>query len=256
MTDQNTFTEVLREVAEIVRNAEVPMSEEDIMAYFDDIELSSGQKKMVFDYLSNLDNEDNIENDNTEADNGETGIDEASKNSKVLKAYMEDISLLQTYSEEEVMALYKRLFAGEEDVIETIVTVWLNKVIKLAEKYIDLHAKPEDLIQEGNMALLMRLNQLCGTPDCSDAEKNYQEIEEGLSKCVEKGIMDYISEWDNEKQQENTLVGKVSLVHEASQFLEAENGVAPTLEQLSDFTKLSMDELTAIKGFINKTEQH
>ena len=52
MTDQNTFTEVLREVAEIVRTAETPMSEEDIMSYFSDMDLSLGQKKFVMIALS------------------------------------------------------------------------------------------------------------------------------------------------------------------------------------------------------------
>ena len=46
--------------------------------------------------------------------------------------------------------------------------------------------------------------------------------------------------------------GKISLVHEALKYLEAENGTTPTLEQLSDFTKLSCEELTAIKEFIEK----
>ncbi len=254
MTDQNTFTEVLREVAEIVRTAETPMSEEDIMSYFSDMDLSLGQKKLILDYLNKIDYDDNLDivNDNVEAGNGKTETVDASKNSKVLQAYMEDISLLQTYSEEEVMALYKRLFAGEEEVIETITTVWLKKVVEIVEKYKDLHTKAEDLIQEGNMALLMRLNQWCGTPDCSDAEKNFKEIEERLARSIEKGIMDYISEWDSEKQHENSLIGKISLVHEALKYLEAENGMPPTLEQLSDFTKLSCEELTAIKEFIEK----
>ena len=182
MTDQNTFTEVLREVAKIIRTSESPMSEEEIMAYFDDMDLSFGQKKLVLEYLNNMDDEyDNGSTDNSmEDDNGETGIDEASKNSKVLKAYMEDLSLLQTYSEKEIMELYKRLFSGESEVIETLSTVWLRKVLGIAEKYMDIHSKVEDLIQEGNMALLMRLNQLCGTPDCSDAEREFSEIEADL----------------------------------------------------------------------------
>ena len=257
MTDQNTFTEVLREVAKIIRTSESPMSEEEIMAYFDDMDLSFGQKKLVLEYLNNMDDEyDNGSTDNSmEDDNGETGIDEASKNSKVLKAYMEDLSLLQTYSEKEIMELYKRLFSGESEVIETISTVWLRKVLGIAEKYMDIHSKVEDLIQEGNMALLMRLNQLCGTPDCSDAEREFSEIEADLYKVIEKGIMDYISEWDSTKQQENTLVGKLSLVHEAEIFLTEENGAPPTLKQLSGFTKMPEDELLLLKEFTSKLQE-
>ena len=60
MTDQNTFTEVLREVAEIVRTAETPMSEKDIMSYFADMDLSLGQKKLILDYVGTVNRDDLI----------------------------------------------------------------------------------------------------------------------------------------------------------------------------------------------------
>lgn len=261
MTDQNTFMEVLREVKEIVRTSEVPMSENEIMSYFSDMDLSAEQKRLIIDYLnaaeeenagisdedSNLDGEGNIDEGDVGAKNGGS-LEE----SKILKAYMEDLSLLEDYSEEEMMALYKRLFSGENEVIETISTVWLRKVLDIAKKYMDLHAKVEDLIQEGNIALLMRLNQLCGTPDCSDAEKNYDEIEAGLTKAVERGILDYISEWNSAKEQESTLVGKLSLVHEAENYLKEENGVVPTVKELAAFTKMSEKELTGLMELMKK----
>ena len=53
MTDENTFMEVLREVSEIMRTSEVPMSKEEIMAYFSDMELTPEQKVLVLDYLNN-----------------------------------------------------------------------------------------------------------------------------------------------------------------------------------------------------------
>lgn len=259
MTDQNTFMEVLREVAEIIRTAEAPMSEEEIMAYFSDMELTDKQRALVLDYLNNkaFDEDESVVNseemvDDKEAEDGQSRIDAAAENSKVLQAYMEDISLLETYEDEEIMKLYNRLFAGEEEVIEILSTVWLPKVLDVAKGYIDIHSKVEDLIQEGNIALLMRLNQLCGTPDCSDAEKSFKEIEEGLSKAVEKGIMEYISEWDDAKQQENKLVGKLSLMHEASRFLEDENGEPPTISQLAAYTNMSVEEIRDLKEFIKK----
>jgi len=219
------------------------------------MDLSSEQKRLVIDCLNSADEENadlqNAEN-NLEGEDGQTGDDEASKDSKVLRVYMEDLSLLEDFSEEEMMALYKRLFSGENEVIETISTVWLRKVLDIAKKYMDLHAKVEDLIQEGNIALLMRLNQLCGTPDCSDAEKDFDEIEAGLTKAIERGISDYISEWNSAKEQESTLIGKLSLVQEAENYLKEEKGAAPTVQELAAFTKLSEEELTGLMEFMKE----
>lgn len=289
MTDQNTFMELLRDVGEIMRTSEQPMSEQEILTYFEDMELSDEHKRLIMDYLKSGDRNsesENVEGDSTgaignregaapvyhngdydddistqsgrndffemEAASGQTGIDAASENSKVLQAYMEDLSLLETYSEEEIMGLYRQLFSGQDEVIETLSTIWLKKVLEIAKEYIDLHTRLEDLIQEGNMALLMRLNELCGTPDCSDAEMEFSQIEERLKKSVERGITDYISEWNSAKEQESTLIGKLSLVHEASCYLTEENGEQPTLKELSEYTKMSVEELTDLKEFMKK----
>ena len=53
MLDQQTFMDTIASVAEIMRTAEVPMTEEEILGYFADMDLSDAQKAMVMDYLKN-----------------------------------------------------------------------------------------------------------------------------------------------------------------------------------------------------------
>ena len=48
------------------------------------------------------------------------------------------------------------------------------------------------------------------------------------------------------------MIGKLSLVHEAENYLESENGTKPTIGELAAFTKLSEEELKMLKDFINK----
>ena len=64
--------------------------------------------------------------------------------------------------------------------------------------------------------------------------------------------MDYISEWNSAKEQESTLVGKLSLVHEAENYLKEENGVVPTVKELAAFTKMSEKELTGLMELMKK----
>ena len=54
MLDQNIFTETVREVSEIVRAAAEPLSREEILRYFDKMELNEAQKEMVLEYLLKL----------------------------------------------------------------------------------------------------------------------------------------------------------------------------------------------------------
>ena len=65
MIDQNTFMETLREVKEIVRTAPSPLTQEEMMAYFKDMELSDEQKNMIYAYL--MAPPENVETDDNDA---------------------------------------------------------------------------------------------------------------------------------------------------------------------------------------------
>lgn len=51
MLDQNTFTETIREVSEIIRTAAEPLSREEILSYFHKMDLNEKQQEMVLEYL-------------------------------------------------------------------------------------------------------------------------------------------------------------------------------------------------------------
>ena len=51
MLDRNIFMEILRDVSEIIRTSAEPMSKEEILSYFKDMELTKEQEEMVFTYL-------------------------------------------------------------------------------------------------------------------------------------------------------------------------------------------------------------
>lgn len=76
MVDQNTFTETIREVAEIIRTSAEPMSREEILGYFKDMELNTEQENMVLEFL--LTPHEEPEEEETE----ESKVDEAKKRKK------------------------------------------------------------------------------------------------------------------------------------------------------------------------------
>ena len=73
MVDQNTFTETIREVAEIIRTSAEPMSREEILGYFKDMELNTEQENMVLEFL--LTPHEEPEEEETE----ESKVDEAAE---------------------------------------------------------------------------------------------------------------------------------------------------------------------------------
>lgn len=259
MTDQNTFMETLQSVKEIIKVAEAPMSEQEIMEYFKDMELNEEHKKLVLEYLLTAEEtEADTEKEEAGASFADTGDKETKASyaedakegaaSKALRFYQADLAGLPRISKEEETHLYTRLLQGEEEVISILSTLWLSDVVKAAEKYMEPKLHMEDLIQEGNMALLLKLQELCG----AGGERNVREL---LMTGVEAGIADYAARSRGEWELENTVLGKVSLVHEAGKLLAAENGHEPTMKELSDYTKIPMDELRELEDFIKKASE-
>lgn len=247
MTDQNTFMEIVQNVAEIVRTAEAPMTEDEILAYFSDMDLDTGQKRMVLDYIVTINSGEQEEVSAVETSDVDVNAIaeelEEEVTSQVFQMYLDELETLPTYGLDERMKLYDRLFAGDNTVMEALSTAWLKKVLTVAEKYIEPKLNVEDLVQEGNMALFTKLQELLG---CGKIDN----IEEVLSEAVEEGIMTYCSMMTGERELENALVGKVSLVHEAKKMLALEKGQEPTLEELSDYTKMSVEELKEIEELL------
>lgn len=248
MTDQNTFMEVVQNVAEIVRTAETPMTEKEILAYFSDMDLDENQKKLVLDYIMTAHKREQDELEES-IDKEQTLDDEATEESKskVFQMYLEELAMLPSFTVVEREELYKKLAAGDNGVIEIISTAWLKKVLTIAEKYMEPRLHVEDLVQEGNMALFMKLQSMVGV----ELQENIEDV---LATAVEEGIMSYCSEIVGESELENTLVGKLSLVHEAKKLLAMEKGQEPTLDELAEYTKISVGELKEIEDLLKEKE--
>lgn len=245
MIDQQAFMETLQSVAEIMRTAETPMTEEEILGYFKDMELSDAQKNMVMDYLNNVENQ--AEEETT--DGGQTESEsEMPVESKVYQMYLEDLAGIPEYNEEERITFYKALLAGDEKAIEPISMFSLRNVLKIADKYIEPKLLVEDLVQEGNVALFLKLSELCGCGQSYD-------VEQELENAIEQAIVAYASEMSNEREQESTLVGKLSLVHEAKKLLAEENGTEPTIAELAAYTKMDEEELQELEDLIKRNNK-
>ncbi len=245
MIDQQAFMETLQSVAEIMRTAETPMTEEEILGYFKDMELSDTQKNMVMDYLNNVENQ--AEEETT--DGGQTESEsEMPVESKVYQMYLEDLAGIPEYNEEERITFYKALLAGDEKAIEPISMFSLRNVLKIADKYIEPKLLVEDLVQEGNVALFLKLSELCGCGQSYD-------VEQELENAIEQAIVAYASKMSNEREQESTLVGKLSLVHEAKKLLAEENGTEPTIAELAAYTKMDEEELQELEDLIKRNNK-
>lgn len=274
MLDQSVFTETIHEVAEIIRTSATPLSKEEILSYFKEMELNEQQKNMVLEFLLTPHEEEEAEEETEEAEGGEQEAadwqetSDASvlaqndpgkkeeKNaepdvlpeSKVFQMYLEEIGSLPVYSGKKQEEMYQKLLAGDESVINSISDSWMIKVLEIARKLAVTSEGFEDVIQEGNMALFLKLTELCGCEEKTDVEAE-------LQGAVETAMKSSILAEEGEDEDEKAMVGKLALVNEAKKYLAEEKGREATVQELAAYTQLTEEELSDILLLIQKADQ-
>lgn len=165
MLDRNSFMETLRSVAEIRRTSTEPLSKEEVLKYFEGMELTEEQTEMVYQYLL-LPPE--VQTEEPEPEEGEEPaqiVEEPEEENIYFKMYLEELEQIEEMSEEEMQAAYQKLLEGDTSVIAPISESWLRSIAELAIPYAAQGANLQDVIQEGNMGLLLKLYELAGTGD-------------------------------------------------------------------------------------------
>ena len=262
MLDQSVFTETIHEVAEIIRTSATPLSKEEILSYFKEMELNEQQENMVLEFLLTPHEEEEAEEETEEAEGGEQEAadwqetSDASvlaqndpgkkeeKNaepdvlpeSKVFQMYLEEIGSLPVYSGKKQEEMYQKLLAGDESVINPISDSWMIKVLETARKLAVTSEGFEDVIQEGNMALFLKLTELCGCEEKTDVEAE-------LQGAVETAMKSSILAEEGEDEDEKAMVGKLALVNEAKKYLAEEKGREATVHELAAYTQLTEGQI-------------
>ena len=161
MLDRNAFMETLRAVAEVCRTSTDPLSKEEILNYFDGMELSEEHVEMIYQYLQ-LPPE--VQTGEPEAEEEEPQIveEESEEENVYFQMYLDDLEQIEEMSDDEMQEAYAKLLAGDAGVVGTICESWLGSIAEMAIPYAAQGANLQDVIQEGNMGLLLKLSELVG----------------------------------------------------------------------------------------------
>ena len=164
MLDRNTFMETLRAVAEVCRTSTDPLSKEEILNYFEGMELTEEHVEMIYQYLQ-LPPEVQTGEPEPEEEEAQIVEEEPEEENIYFKMYLDDLEQIEEMSDDEMQKAYEKLLAGDADVIGTICESWLGSIAQMAIPYAAQGANLQDVIQEGNMGLLLKLSELVGAGD-------------------------------------------------------------------------------------------
>ena len=158
-----------------------------------------------------------------------------SKEKQIYKAYLEELELVKGYKPEEEELLISRKMAGDKQARQLLVEGNLRQVVEIAGIYAGHGVPLSDLVQEGNMELLMFIDEFQGG-----------NLSLELKKRVSKAMELLIEESEGNDSFKKRMADMANKLMDASEAFADDNGVQPTLEDLARKLHIREDEVEAV----------
>lgn len=244
------FNEALAKLVSYATAHDNLITMEDVKSFFNGLIDDDSQYKLIYDYLAInkieikgfTPSDDNIFDDS----HGMNAISEniakdengqSQEETDFIKMYMDDMNALQTVSDVEQAALVNKLIAGDASASTPLVESKLKKVADIAKKYCGKGVTFGDLIQEGNLELMVAVSEY--TKECGDFN-NY------IDKRIEQGIRNVINSQINSDRIGQHLADKLNQLDNTTSKLSKELGRVPEISELADAMGITEDEASLL----------
>lgn len=244
-TQEILFARTLAEVRKLAGMQHNSVSREQVQKAFESLSLSQEQLLLVFDYLQK--HNVRITDESWQADEDQPREEEASKEAKedYLEQYCRSLPAGESLSDGEREALILSAMAGEKQAQHRLIDLYLPRVAEVARLYTGQGVLAEDLIGEGNLALLAGVTML----GCLE---NAGEAEGMLLKMAMDAMEDAISESFHDRQRDQEVVNRVNQVAEKAGELSGELHRKVSVSELSKETGMSrksIEDAMRMSGF-------
>lgn len=236
-SDKVKFLEALEMLVEYAKTQDSEITKQEVESFFEGIALTKEHYAQIYAYL--LANKISVKEEKVlqkDVQKYKRSWKGQKQKSLYLQLYLQDLNQIPRCSEKEETDLYDRLLQGDKEAQKRLAEAKLFRVVELVREYVDDSIVTEDLIQEGNLGLLAALAELFNAKshkDCAGMIDDY--IRQWIAFAIDAEIQD--------KDQENRVLAKINLVHEAAHVLALELGRVATIFELADYTKLSVEEV-------------
>lgn len=248
MNDINKFQELLKKTLEIAKNQKNRMEVQTIKDIFAEWELSDSQLDEISGYLAANQIEvagyvqpEELKILEKNSDPGKPYEPKKinSKDSVYLKDYLEELAGITEGSREEEIRLLHRMKQGDSAAKQRYIELNLRRVVEIAEEYKNRGMTAEDLIQEGNMALIQSIQELPAADDIEQVQRHvYETIRDHLAESVK--------EQQENDTMENAVMKKMNRLYASLKKLESQLGRKANITELADYMKITEDEIQDI----------
>ena len=135
---------------------------------------------------------------------------------------------------DETMALAAQ--TGDRAAAEKLLEKYKNAVRGIARGYFLEGGDAEDLVQEGNIGLLLALENLEAKPNLEEYRK---QVFDGIRKAMEEAV----EMSQDKKDLDDEIVGRVNHLNESILSLEEDLGHKVSMSELSAYLEMPLEEI-------------
>ena len=153
-----------------------------------------------------------------------------------LEEYQEDLKAFKPVTEQEREVLFDKMIKGDSNAKNRVVEMYLQDVIGIAKEMYHPEIFLGDLIQEGNVGLIMGIEMT--------SEKD--GAHEFIISQIKESIQALVEEHTELKNRDKKMVEKVSLLDESITSLTEELGRKVSIDELAVYMGMDEEEILDI----------
>ena len=230
------FLEKLSGLVQKAKNQESQITIDEVKTYFVKEDLTEEQMELVFDYLlaQKVVVKGYLKMDTSEAE--EEKITFTDEEEAYLKEYLEDLKAFKKEEDGEKETLWDKVAWGDDLARQRLIELYLLEVVKIAKEMYHPEVFLGDLIQEGNVGLIMGIEMISGKDGAH----------EFIVSQIKESIQALIEEHTELKNRDKKMVEKVSLLDESITSLTEELGRKVSIDELAVYMGMDEEEILDI----------
>lgn len=247
MGDKNKFLDDLTTFVKIAKTNHNRTTKQEIRDYFAELNLEESQRAMIYRYV--VDQGVFIEDYELwdEPISEEEFREEDQVESAIVKIYMEELKDKNELSPDQEQFVARKMLDGDMEARNLLIESNLTLVTKIAKAYKSKSLPMGDLIQEGNIGLLMGVSEY----ELSSGITFHEFISEAIHKAIEDALVEDSRETISAKKVASRANELSELATEMAKELEREATPAElaermgiTEDQVRQIMKISLDAVT------------
>lgn len=238
MNEKTAFLERLNGLLKLAQGQGNEITIEEVKAYFSEDALTEEQMELVFDYLlaQKISVIGYVKMDIGEE---EKEVEYTEEEKAYLKEYEMDLQAISQATPEELEELYRQAMDGEEVAKNRLVEVYLKDVVEIAKQMYEPEVFLGDLIQEGNLGLVLGVEMLTSVQTVAQA----RDI---ITRQIRQSIQMLLEEQNELNSRDKKMVEKVQALDEAITALTEELGRKVTIDELAIYMGMEIEEIEDI----------